>query len=281
MNRKVNTVLVIDDDEINLVVAKVVLERTWQCQVITVTNALEGIAIMQRQPITVVLLDIEMPDIDGFETLAEIRKDPRLRNIPVIMLTAAADRDTVARVMQQGVEGYIRKPFLPEKLAEQVGKFLRLGENAFTVLLVDDDDELRTILGNWIINALPYHVLKADCAVSAMEQMKSHHVHLLLLDVSLPDWDGFRLLDILGMKSEAEEMRVLLMPETDEEEEMAQEAGSELLAGYIRKPLEQAVLLEKLVEIARQIGQKMDSTSYSSLHAETADNQSSKVNLKV
>ena len=281
MNRKVNTVLVIDDDEINLMVAKVVLERTWQCQVLTVTNAFEGIAIMQRQPITVVLLDIEMPDIDGFETLAEIRKDPRIKNIPVIMLTAVADRDTVARVMQQGVEGYIRKPFLPEKLAEQVGRFLRLGEKAFTILLVDDDDELRTIVGNWISNALPYHVLKADSAVSAMEQMKSHHLQLLLLDVGLPDWDGFRLLDILDMKPDVGEMRVLLMPETDEEEEMAQEAGSDLLAGYIRKPLEQAVLLEKLVETARQIGHKMDGTAYGSLHAENDENQSSKINLKV
>ncbi|MBR4695008.1 MAG: response regulator, partial [Selenomonadaceae bacterium] len=98
-----NAVLVIDDDEINLSVARLILEKTLKCKVLTADSALEGLRMMRSQHVSVVLLDIEMPDMNGFEALQEIRADERLRNLPVIMLTSAADRETIARVMEQGV----------------------------------------------------------------------------------------------------------------------------------------------------------------------------------
>ena len=251
-----NVVLVIDDDEINLLVAKSVLESKLKCQVLTVDNAPEGIKIMREQPVSVVLLDIEMPDMDGFAALEEIRREGTLRNVPVIMLTAAADKETVSRLMKLGVEGYIKKPFLPENLAERVARFLRLGKNALTILMADGDNKLLTTLGNWVSSSLPYQVLKANTAMEALETMKRHRVQLLLLAAHLPDWDGFRLLNVLGLKTEPENLRVIMMTETAEEEAQAQEEASPLLSDYIPKPLQREDLLATLVEAARELGDR-------------------------
>lgn len=270
-----NAVLVIDDDEINLSVARMILEKMLKCRVLTAGNAADGLDIMKHQPVSVVLLDIEMPEMDGFETLAEIRSSERLRNIPVIMLTAVADRDTIARVMQQGVEGYIKKPFLPEKLTEKVGKFLRLGEKAITVLVVDDDDLVRTSVGNWVTDALPYHVMKANSGVTALEQMKNHAVQIVLLDAGMPGMDGFQLLSVMDMSERFRDIRVILMLETEEEEEMAGEEGSDLLVGKIQKPLEKDALLEVLVEVARGCHVSGDSGKYRSAE----DGESSNINV--
>ena len=120
-----NVVLVIDDDEINLLLAKKMLEKKLPCKVITIDNGIEGLEILERQPISVLLLDIDMPYMDGFETLEKIRMRDYLKNLPIIMLTAAADKETVIKVAKQGVEGYIKKPFLPDDLLARVQKFIK------------------------------------------------------------------------------------------------------------------------------------------------------------
>lgn len=257
-----NAVLVIDDDEINLSVARLILEKTLKCRVLTADNAVDGLKIMKSQPVCVVLLDIEMPEMNGFETLAEIRSNKRIQNIPVIMLTSVADRETLAWVMQQGVEGYIKKPFLPEKLTEKVAKFLRLGERALTVLVVDDDDIVRATIGNWITDSLPYHVIKAKSGAAALEQMKNHTVQIVLLDAGMPGMDGFQLLGIMDMSEKLRAARVILMLENEDDLALVGEETSELLAGKLGKPLEKSALLDLLVEVARSCHMASDSVKY-------------------
>ena len=86
MRKKI--ILVIDDDEMNLQIAKMVLEKKLLCKVIGVDNGVEGIAILKSQRVNLVLLDVMMPDFDGIETLQEIRGDVQIKDVPVMMLTA-------------------------------------------------------------------------------------------------------------------------------------------------------------------------------------------------
>lgn len=124
MNAIENTVLIIDDDEINLMVARTVLEKKLPCKVLTADNGLDGFNLLMRQSVNVVLLDIEMPHMDGFDTLQYIRSDDKTKNLPVIMLTAVADEETVIRAAAYNVDGYIKKPFMPEDLIERVRSYL-------------------------------------------------------------------------------------------------------------------------------------------------------------
>lgn len=113
-------ILVIDDDEMNLKVAKVILERKLACQVICTDNGIVGLDILRKQHVDLVLLDILMPYFDGLETLEEIRADARIAGVPVMMLTASGDFENVKQALKLGVKDYIRKPLLPDDLIQRV-----------------------------------------------------------------------------------------------------------------------------------------------------------------
>ena len=85
---------------------------------------MRGYELMQNQTVHLVLLDVSMPVWDGLKTLQFIRSNEKLKNTPVIMLTAAADRETVIKASSYGVKDYLRKPFLPDELTARVAKVI-------------------------------------------------------------------------------------------------------------------------------------------------------------
>ena len=148
MKKKI--ILVIDDDEMNLQIAKMILERKLKCEVIGVDNGVEGIEVLKSQPVNLVLLDILMPDFDGIETLQEIRADEEIKDVPVMMLTASGDMDNIRKVGTLGVKDYIKKPFMPADLIGRVEKKLAESVTGERVLLIGDDkkilQEMQTII---------------------------------------------------------------------------------------------------------------------------------------
>ncbi len=115
-------VLVVDDDEINRQMATMILTKKLPYKVLTADNGMRAIEIMAQYDINLVLLDIDMPVWDGFKTLEVIRSEKRWKKIPVMMLTAAADLATVVRANDFKVSDYVRKPFMPDELADRVAK---------------------------------------------------------------------------------------------------------------------------------------------------------------
>ena len=91
------TVLIIDDDEINRQMAEMILKKNFTYQILTAESGMSGYELMQHHTVHLVLLDVSMPVWDGIKTLQFIRSNEKLKNTPVIMLTAAADRETVVK----------------------------------------------------------------------------------------------------------------------------------------------------------------------------------------
>ena len=116
------TVLIIDDDEINRQMAEMILKKNFEYRILTAESGMRGYELMQNQTVHLVLLDVSMPVWDGLKTLQFIRSNEKLKNTPVIMLTAAADRETVVKASSYGVKDYLRKPFLPDELTARVAK---------------------------------------------------------------------------------------------------------------------------------------------------------------
>ena len=116
------TVLIIDDDEFTRQKAKMILEDNFPYEVLTAPSGMDGVEVLLQNKVHLILLDVTMPGWTGFKTLSVIREKVLLRNIPVIMLTAAADRDSIIRASRYKVEDYIRKPFMPEELVSRVAK---------------------------------------------------------------------------------------------------------------------------------------------------------------
>ena len=108
MSRTV-TVLLVDDEEFNLRVARIVLQRQGY-QVVTARNGGEALARVAEQRPDLILLDLLMPVLDGFGTLEVLKADVALCEIPVIVLSAFDDSETLARVRRAGAAAHLSKP---------------------------------------------------------------------------------------------------------------------------------------------------------------------------
>lgn len=118
--------LVVDDDvEIGLFISRL-LEKKFNCRVEKVTDGITALTRLKTYLPEVIFLDVTMPGMDGIKTLETIKSSDKFKNIPVIMITAISERDTVMKAMEMGAVAYILKPlvFLPvyEKIKEIFSK---------------------------------------------------------------------------------------------------------------------------------------------------------------
>ncbi|HMU84361.1 MAG TPA: response regulator [Leptospiraceae bacterium] len=114
-------ILTVDDSSTVRFVMKSAIESLGHTCLMA-TNGQEALAIVSAEPIDVVLLDWNMPLMDGREVLREIRKKPICKNTKVLMCTSEATRGDVEQILRLGVEGYILKPISPDKLKAELAK---------------------------------------------------------------------------------------------------------------------------------------------------------------
>jgi CheY-like chemotaxis protein len=108
--------LVVDDDARNIFALTSLLER-YEIEVVSATNGSQAIDLIRNTAdLSMVLMDIMMPDMDGYRTIAEIRKDPRFRSLPILALTAKAMKGDREKCLDAGASDYIAKPVNAEQL---------------------------------------------------------------------------------------------------------------------------------------------------------------------
>jgi len=122
-------ILTVDDSRI----VRMLISRALQgygCQIVEATNGEEGFAAALQESPDLILLDVTMPVMDGFELLSRLRSEPSLAKVPVIMLTAEASQESVARADGLGVSGYVAKPFTEEGLRARISQVISLTATA-------------------------------------------------------------------------------------------------------------------------------------------------------
>lgn len=118
--------VLIVEDEIHIQRLVTHLLEKAGLEVQATSDGAKGLQAMQSMavPPDLVLLDIMMPDVDGLTVLRTMRLDERLKNVPVIMLTAISQEASVKEGIRLGIRDYVRKPFKPKELTERVRKVL-------------------------------------------------------------------------------------------------------------------------------------------------------------
>ncbi|MFD2285185.1 response regulator [Pedobacter petrophilus] len=113
-------ILVIDDDNRNIFALKAVLKaKGFEC--LSAISARDGFAIIEeRENVSVVLMDMMMPDMDGYQAMAAMKKSPKMQNIPVLAVTAQAMVGDKERCLSAGASGYVSKPINVDELLEQI-----------------------------------------------------------------------------------------------------------------------------------------------------------------
>jgi adenylate cyclase len=123
MTVKQANVLVVDDDSVNRLLLARSLEREGH-RPTTAEDGNRALELLRAQSFDVVLLDVLMPEVDGFEVLAQMQADSELRRIPVIMISALEDIENVVRGIEHGAEDYLPKPFNPVLLRARINSCL-------------------------------------------------------------------------------------------------------------------------------------------------------------
>ena len=118
-------ILIVDDDVRNIFAVTSVLE-THGLDVLYAENGKDGISALERNPdVDVVLMDVMMPEMDGYETMRAIRKDPNFKSLPIIAITAKALKEDREKCIVAGASDYLPKPVDPEKLIELIRLWAR------------------------------------------------------------------------------------------------------------------------------------------------------------
>jgi CheY-like chemotaxis protein len=253
------SVLVVDDSDANREILAHRLEKIGY-QTGSARNGVEALDVLALERFDMVLLDMMMPELDGFGTLERMKANPALRDIPVIMVTAVSDAETVMRCIKMGAEDYIVKPLNMPLVQTRIWRCLTkvvlrnrvtgdaksAGDITGARLLVIDDVAMnRDVLAR----RLTHHncaVLTAESAAAAWPVLEREPVDLILLDLMMPDVDGFEVLRRLKADAVLAPIPVIILSAEDNSGSMAKalELGA---ADYMVKPFH-APLLKSRIE---------------------------------
>lgn len=191
------SVLIIDDDPMVQHLLRGHLESE-EFRVLSATDGVEGLNLAREHRPTVIILDIHLPKLDGWTVLSELKGDPSLSQIPVIMMSVEEQR---ARGFSFGACEYLVKPFEPDRLITVVKRALLPSDG--DILVVDDDESTREMVSRHLRRA-GYSTVEARDGEEALLRARVITPGLVILDLLMPGVDGFEVLRTMraeGMKT--------------------------------------------------------------------------------
>lgn len=248
-NKSLPLLLALDDDEDILRLVRQTLAQ--DARIITGANTAEGEILMRAYKPDLVLMDDIMPGgLSGLRFLEDLRKDPELAAIPVVMLTASAKQEEVMRGLMSGAVDYVTKPFDPDSLAQKVRERLRRKKKC--VLIADDDPDVRSLLSERF-SGLQCSVVEAADGDAAWAAALRLAPDLIILDRVMPGLDGMELLRLMRHTPRLEAVPVLFLTAKGSEND-AVEGFYEGAADYIPKPFDVEDVIRRAANLLRPKG---------------------------
>ena len=187
------TILVCDDDPgIRTVVNEHLTRQGYT--VLEASSGEEALVLATDNQVEAILLDLYMPGLSGWETLQRLRNAPATAHIPVVVLSVLSS--ALRPQLTGDAQGWVQKPFNESLLFAELGRVLHAGEGPAHVLLVEDDEDLASVVIASFHDAAVY-VEHANSRQQAIRQCLTRRPDLLILDLTLPDGDGFSLVEWL------------------------------------------------------------------------------------
>jgi len=246
------TVLVIEDD---LNFAKILLnqchKKGFKC--LFSDNGEAGLEMVKKYKPDAIILDVRLPDIDGWVVLDVLKKDPKLRHIPVHMMSV---EEEIFNAVQRGAIGYITKPVQKEQLEEVFEKLTPLIDKSIKrLLLVEDDDVQRSKIKDLIGNG-DVQITEVSKGKDVFGALKSDNFDCVVLDFLLPDMTALQVLEKLEKQKEIIEIPPLVVYTSkdltrEEDEKLRKFADSIIIKGT---KSEERLLDETSIFLHRVVG---------------------------
>ena len=236
-------VLVIDDEETVRDLMRRFLAREG-FDVVTARDGAEGLALARQLRPALITLDVMMPGLDGWEVLQALKADPELAAIPVVMLTIVDEKN---RGYALGAADYVTKPIPRDRLRALLLQHCGRGPGRH-VLVVDDDPEVRRWLER-VLTAEGWQVSEAEHGREALARVRERRPDLILLDLLMPEMDGFEFLAELHAEPAGPRIPVVVVTAAD----LTEDDHHRLNGGVERILLKQTYSREELLEILREL----------------------------
>jgi two-component system cell cycle response regulator len=250
------TILVIEDNEKNLKLFRTLLEAN-NFRVLEALDAERGFELLRRELPDLVLMDIQLPGMNGYEATQKIRNDPSFSHIPVLALTAYAMQGDREKAIMSGCDGYISKPIDTRAFIENIEIFFEgradpAAVNQLTtipslkrkILIVDDEPRNRKVL-QAMLPEERFDTLTADNGEEGLAQAFAEHPDVILLDIMMPGIDGFEVSRRLKQDDRSKNIPIILVTALDEVDSRIDglEAGAE---EFLSKPVRPVELLARV-----------------------------------
>jgi signal transduction histidine kinase/CheY-like chemotaxis protein len=251
-------VLVVDDDA---TARELIAEhlKSEGFSVVTAAGGLEGLKLAKELRPIAITLDVMMPDLDGWSVLAALRQDPELAEIPVIMITIL---DEHRRGVALGAAGYLTKPIDRERLSRMVSRFRGSARQA-RVLLVEDDGTQRERLHGWLAGE-QWVVQEAANGRDALALLKDSKPDVILLDLMMPEMDGFAVVAALQKEPRWRDIPVIVITARDLDAQDRERLNSGVQSVLVKETFRPADLVERIRRLARgrsEVGKEMEAAS--------------------
>ena len=203
-------VLVVDDIPQQRKMVRIFLEDEGYT-VLECSSGAEALRIAKTANLFAILLDVYMPEMDGWEVLRRLRSDPSSADIPVVLLTIS--RDQISG-MALGADGHLTKPISREILAHEL-KRLEKRRDIRLVLAVDDDLAMRESMRANLIEEAGYRAALAEDGEQGMAKARRLRPDVILLDLYMPNMDGFAMLEGLRAEPTLQHIPVIIVTAAD------------------------------------------------------------------
>ena len=239
--------LTVDDSKtIRMVIQKAF--KNMDCKIFEAANGVEGLAVAAKEKPDLIILDITMPIMDGYETLTKLKSSPDLKGIPVIMLTAEAGKENVLRIAKLGVRDYLIKPFKEDLVVERVGRIIDLKpkgassdeakryDDKLAVLVVDDKPAICEQIKNGLSDT-GWEFFSCAQKGEAIDFCNQRLPDLILVSLTLSDNGGFTLFQVLRASPKTKNIPVfgMCVKNAAEEQARAQQIG---FTSIVTKPID-------------------------------------------
>ncbi|OGD18806.1 MAG: hypothetical protein A2W03_15020 [Candidatus Aminicenantes bacterium RBG_16_63_16] len=258
-NQKIR-ILVVEDEPKNMKLIRDLLSFAGY-EVLEAPNGRLGVDIAIKEKPNLILMDVQMPVMDGLEATKLLKSDAAVGKIPVIALTAYAMKEDRQRFFSIGFDGYLSKPIDTRAFLEVVKVFLSQAPSAasqpaetrevhrWKILLVDDDPRSLKLY-EAVLGSQEYDLLKTGSGREALELAAAHLPDLVLLDILLPDIDGLEVTRRLKKDEATSTIPIILVTSLDDTEtkEIGLESGAE---DFLTKPVRSIELASRVSSMIR------------------------------
>lgn len=247
MEKKLPRVLIVDDDMQTLKTMSLYLKDV--ASVATVPGGRQALDYVHQNQVDIILLDLEMPMMDGFVTLEQLRKTEQCINVPVILITGVSNKYTVLNLGILGIDGYLLKPVSKDTLIQKVQEVYQsraFQTNRKTVLMIDDDVTYLKQLNSFLEES--YNVVMINSSKLALNYLLKHTPDIILLDYQMPFYNGANVMNMLQKNDPNKHIPTVILSGSLDRDAIS-ECYSYSPDAYLVKPVSKEILLETIHKI--------------------------------